>query len=70
MGPRTRKKRILLLVAGQTRGMNGENAISLNKSGKRLFYPGVPFLVDLQPMDRLEDGTIAGRRSRNPGGEI
>jgi len=28
--------------------MNGENAILPHESGKGPFYPGVPFLVDLQ----------------------
>ena len=37
----------------------GKNAILLNKSGKRPFYPKVPFLEDLQPTGRPEDGTIA-----------
>jgi len=42
----------------------------LNESGKGPFYPGVPFFVDLQPTDRLEGGTIGGRRSRKRDDEI
>jgi len=39
--------------------MSRENAILLNESVKGPFYPVVPFLVDLQPTDRVEDGMIA-----------